>query len=259
MPQIPPLNGIVCVITRPIHQTQHLYRLLTDAGAECILLPTIEIHPSLKNKYDLTNSLLHADKIIFVSANAAIQALTHLGADHDCFSPEIPVFAIGEGTKKALAIYHIKAITPDLFSSEGLLAHPLLQSVEGEHIIIFSGEGGRTLLFETLQKRHARVEQISVYRRVRPKASIAPLLKQEINYIISTSGESLENLWKMAREEDQVEKQLWLAQQRLVVISDHMKALAHDLGFTHPALVSSSASDGAIFQKILDRYTLRAR
>lgn len=245
MSHISPLKGIVCVITRPKHQAKHLCQLLTDAGAQCILFPTIEIH---SRPLDI-KPLSHADKIIFVSANAVTEVLTHFSPPDGYFSSEIPVFAIGEGTKRALAAHNIDAIIPNnhLFNSEGLLVHPMLQSVAGEHIIIFSGEGGRRVLFETLQKRHAHVQQIPVYKRVRPKKDIMSLLEKEIDYIISASGESLENLWKMAGEKNQS----WLVKQQLVVVSDRMKALADNLGFLYPALVSSNASDTAIFQAIL--------
>ncbi|MDF3054128.1 MAG: uroporphyrinogen synthase [Gammaproteobacteria bacterium] len=238
MPQTLPLSGITCAITRPAHQAKHLSQLLSEAGARCILFPTIEIKPLIQ--YPLL-SLAYAEKVIFVSANAVIPNLT--------LNKNTVVFAIGEGTKNALAAHGIDAITPEhgQFNSESLLRHPMLQSVEHQYIVIFSGKGGRRLLFDTLKQKGAYVQQVPIYERVRPQTDLNRLVQEPIDWIISTSNESLENLWEMAGSSNQP----WLMKQQLLVISEGMRKLAGELGFLHSAVVANSVSDTAIFEALL--------
>jgi uroporphyrinogen-III synthase len=237
-----PLKNITCLITRPRHQAQQLIMLLNKAGARCILFPSIDIKTLPLDRKATSQSLTQANKAIFVSANAVIPKLK--------LPEDTTAFAIGPGTQKALAQYDIQAITPEnkQFNSEGLLAHPLLQQITGQDIVIFCGKGGRTTLSGTLQQRGAKVEKIEIYERIKPNSIMDGLEKENIDWVISTSSESLQNLWEIAGETHQP----WLAKQRLLVISPKMQTLAHDLGFAQPTLVAVNASDMAIIEALSD-------
>jgi uroporphyrinogen-III synthase len=80
------------------------------------------------------------------------------------------MFAIGRATAAALADAGYKNVVSPQQSidSEGLLALPQLQHVEGQHIILVKGQselGGRALLEHTLAARGARVTVLACYRR----------------------------------------------------------------------------------------------
>lgn len=239
------MPNITCLITRPKHQADSLCQLIESAGGTCILFPTIEIIPLPNTTLPIQSALQQADKIIFVSTNAALPVLPNFSTP-----PSAPVFAIGRGTQKTLLLHGIEASIPqnDQFNSEGLLDLPELQAVQHQNIVIFSGKKGKTLLFETLQHRGAAVQYIPVYKRVKPKANFEPLLLTPIDCIISTSGENLKNLWAMAGRKHRD----WLLKQQLLVISPTMKTLAENLGFLNPPLISANATDEAIFQTLMD-------
>lgn len=239
------------IITRPAHQADYLHQQIKKAGGNCILFPTIEIlstcNPQKLNP--VLNNQAKINKIIFVSANAVYAVMPHL---QKTIMP--PIYAIGPGTANALRDYQINAKIPadGHYNSEGLLALPDMQFLSEQSVIIFSGEGGRTLLAESLRQRGAKVEKIAVYQRAKPAKNLSEqVLKdwqaQTITAIIVTSAESLKNLHAMA----DLGKE-WLCQQRLLVISPTMQVLAKQLGFMHQPLVADNASDEAILRVLFD-------
>jgi uroporphyrinogen-III synthase len=236
------LTNLSFLVTRPEHQAQDLIWLLEKLGGTCILFPTLTITPLPAN---ITAAQLsgRVDKVIFTSANAVSPVMPHwqdIQAD--------AVFAIGPGTANALAEFSIDAQQPadQQFNSEGLLALPALGDVAGQRIVIFSGEGGRALLLETLQQRGAQVEKIAVYRReVATPTQPLPELKN-IDLIISTSGESLTALTQLYAASTNE-----LRQRPLLVISPTMAVLAQELGFSGEIIVAENSSDAAIVEAIL--------
>jgi len=249
------------IITRPIHQADNLHQQIKNAGGECIVFPTIEIlpcnSPELNLLFPRTTSHRDcspgtADKIIFVSANAVHAVMPY-------WQKEIrsSVFAIGPGTANALREYQIDPKIPanGNYNSEGLLALPEMQLLFKQSVIIFSGEGGRTLLAESLQQRGANVKKIAVYKRIQPVGNISTQMlhdwqAQSIAAIIVTSAESLRNLHTMIGRSGRQ----WLYQQRLLVISPAMQTLALQLGFVQQPIVADNASDGAIIRALFGNH-----
>ena len=70
---------------------------------------------------------------------------------------------------------------------------------------------------------------------------------EKIALVISTSEESLKNLWEMGG----VEGQAWLKEQHLLVISSKMQELAEQLGFKYPAIKADNPSDEAVLEAVL--------
>ena len=73
--------------------------------------------------------------------------------------------AVGTGTAATLRRAGVAASAPRRMDSEGLLAMPALQEVEGVDIGFITAPDGRNLLMPTLQARGARVHRAEVYRR----------------------------------------------------------------------------------------------
>ena len=186
------LRGRGILITRPREQAQGLANLVEAAGGRAILFPAIEIQDVPLRE------LAEFDLAIFVSPTAVKRALAAMK-----WPSRAQAAALGRGTQRELERHGIKGIiAPDSGTdSEALLAVPQLQHVARRRIVILRGEGGRSLLGDTLAARGARVEYAECYRRVRPQTDSGPLLtafaEGAVHAVTVSSAEGLENLFEM--------------------------------------------------------------
>lgn len=244
-----PLEGIGVLVTRPADQAEGLCALLEAQGAKAVRFPVIEIRAPRDTAalQGLLAQLDEFDMAVFISANAVNRGLPPVLAQGR-FPPRLKVAAVGRRTAEELEKFGRPAdILPERqFNSEALLALPEMQDVAGRRVIIFRGEGGRELLGETLTGRGARVRYAQVYRRAKPGLDPRALLgrweRGEIDIIIATSNEGLENLVAMAGDV----WRRWLFDTPLLVMSERAAQLARHLGFTRPAVVAAEASDAGL-------------
>ena len=201
-----PLAGRGIVVTRPAHQAAPLAKSIAAAGATPILFPTIEIVAVADERpvLALIDRLDEFELAIFVSPNAVTQAMRLIRARRP-LPHGLTVAAIGSATARALARFEVPQVAaPASFDSEALLDLPELNQVTGKRVVIFRGEGGREELGDTLQARGARVEYAQCYRRGRPDADPAPLIRAwrdgRLDAITVTSSEGLRNLFALVGE-----------------------------------------------------------
>jgi uroporphyrinogen-III synthase len=247
-----PLQGVRILVTRPVHQAVHLCELISAAGGIPLALPVLAIAEpeDLSPARTLVARLGNFAIAIFVSANAVEHgmALIH---QQGGLPRHIKLAAVGQRTAEALQRHGAKIAiqAPPPYNSEALLASAALQSVSGQDILIFRGSGGRELLADTLRQRGARIAYAEVYRRVKPDSKLADILAQagQIDIVVVTSQEGLRNLVEIAGK---AERNEWLAQRQLAVISSRVAQLAAELGFKRPALVAAQATDEALLQVI---------
>ena len=248
-----PLQGKGIVITRPVHQAGALCRLIEAQGGRAIRYPTLAIFPLSDPRLPLAlvEHLESYDMAIFVSANAVRWGM-ELILSRCYLPPSLKLVAIGRATAQALERYGTPAslIPESSFTSEALLALPEMQVVADQRIVIFRGEGGRNLLGMTLSERGAQVSYAEVYRRGKPAAPADELVQYwrrgEIQGVVVTSSESLENLFDMIGE---IGRQ-WLCNTPLVVVSARTQQLALHLGVKHPPLLARAVSDEAIIEAL---------
>ncbi len=111
--------------------------------------------------------------------------------------------------------------------------------------MIFRGDSGRELLGETLLKRGATVKYVECYRRVKPEADTAPLLRAaasgEMDAITITSSEGLRNLCEMVGEAGQP----CLKRVSLFVSHERIAQTARTLGFTR-VILTAAGDDGLL-------------
>ncbi len=169
-----PLQGLGVLLTRPASQAQRTATQLRGAGAAVFEFPALEI-ASIETAPALESALAElptAHWIIFVSANAVEYGMPHVkrrgGAGRNT-----RFAAIGNATRSALLEQGLSRVITPLSGndSEALLAHPELQRVAGQHIIIFRGHsesGGRKLLGEVLSSRGALIHNAECYHRSVP-------------------------------------------------------------------------------------------
>ncbi|MCU7877534.1 MAG: uroporphyrinogen-III synthase [Candidatus Thiodiazotropha sp. (ex Lucinoma borealis)] len=241
------LKGRGILVTRASHQSEGLSRLIQGCQGRAVCFPALEIVASKRVEQALELLRQSWDVMIFISPNAVHYAL---GLLPDGRMQGRLLAAVGRATAAALegAGYGIDLLPVDRYDSEGLLMLPPLQQLIGQKVLIVRGEGGRPFLGNSLQARGAEVGYAEVYRRVRPKTDPEPLLKcwtQEIDLVIATSNEVLQNLIEMLGE-----KGLPLLQRTpLLVISERMRREAENRGFK-TVLLASGADDIAIMTAI---------
>ena len=190
------LKGLGVLVTRPHSQAGGLITAVEARGGEAIPFPVIEIRP--RHPADVAadaNRLAAADVAIFVSRNAVAYGLEYADSAAIC--------AIGPATSAAIeaAGRRVAISSSNGFDSEHLLAEPALTHVNGQTVRIIRGRDGRELLADTLKKRGATVEYLSVYERRKPDydrseldAIEAEFSSGSIDVITVMSVESLNNL-----------------------------------------------------------------
>lgn len=139
-------------------------------------------------------------------------------------------FAIGSETANKMNTNQ-SIIVPPRYNSESLLELPLLQKLKGEKIALFKGQGGRTLLPQTLQKRGGILYTIDCYERQPLTIDLTKQLRfwqtHQVDQLILSSLSSLHAFL------DQVPKewQDWLNQLTWIVTSARLEDALRQLGF----------------------------
>ena len=228
-----PLAGLGIVVTRPAQQAAHLAQLIAADGGRPILFPTIEIVAPDDSRplIALIDRLDEFDLAIFISPSAASMALTLIKARRE-LPPRLKLAAIGDGGVRALGSFGVSGVIAPVarFDSEALLELPELHDVAGRRVVIFRGDGGRALLGDTLAARGAQIEYAECYRRARSRADPGPLLdawrRNELNAIIVTSSEALQNLFELVGGTGQP----WLKKTPLFVPHPRIERSARELG-----------------------------
>lgn len=225
------LNGLRVWVTRPAHQAGGLAAAIEAAGGTALNEPLLTIEPP--SDRDAARRELaeagEADVVVFTSANA-VEGAWALQGD---WAPRGRLAAIGAATAEALRERTgADVLTPQDYTSEGLLALAELRNVAGQRVAIVSGEGGRRHLDKVLAERGARIVRAAVYRRARapiPPSRLRTLL-ETADAIVVTSGEALDHLASITPDESRP----LLRGRQLVVPSARVLQQALDLGFTQP-------------------------
>lgn len=248
------LAGRHVVVTRPAGQAAHLAEALAARGAIPVLFPVLAIDDvaDIAPLLDVARRLDDFDIAVFVSPNAVDKALDAILARRS-WPTRLRAATVGHSSEQALARHGIAdVIAPqDRFDSEALLALAPLQNVAGRKIVVFRGDGGRDLLGDTLLARGAQVEYVTCYRRSRPNADPAPLLRLwndgTLDAITLTSSEGLRNLCDMVGGLGQA----WLRRTPVFVPHPRIAEQARAVGLANVVL-TAPADDGLIAG--LERY-----
>jgi uroporphyrinogen-III synthase len=230
------------LVVRPQSQGQQWAKALEAMGATVSLQPMMHIEPltDAVSEREIINHILgfaEYQKVIFISQNAVTYGLQWL----DQYWPQLPIdvefFAIGKATAALLeeqmqtGVLHCSP--EQAMNSEALLAHPKLQSVNEEKILIFRGKEGREYLAEQLMARGAIVAYCDLYERQSPSQPM-PLADafrhtQKQAILVVHSGETLQNVCEKINAEDLT----WLKQQTVLLPGERVADIARQAGFTH--------------------------
>lgn len=249
-----PLTGMRVLVTRPAHQSQALCTLLEEAGAEALSMPLLEILPP-REPARASAGLAAAgdcDWGIFTSVNAVSGALS-LTPSGSHWPGRIA--AIGQASARALRDRGNvdRVLVPDAgFTSEGLLAEPVFQSLDNTRVILIRGEGGRRHLANTLTARGAEVREAAVYRR-EPAPVSTPCFRKmlvQTEVAVITSAGALSHFVALARA---AAESAPLRELQLVVPSERVLQKATDWGFHRRPWVAESISNGGIVDTLIRR------
>ncbi len=242
------------LVTRPASQARELIRLLQQHALRPVPFPVLEIE-ALDESPELLaglQRLADCDLAVFISSNAVIHGLAGVRRHIGGWPPGLEVAAVGPATVKTLQKYGINAqIVPQRrFDTEGLLAHPALERLDGKRVAIFRGQGGREKLARELAARGAVIEYFEVYRRRLPHKtdrSIFEKWAEQVNIVVCTSNNSLSNLLEIAGSGYRG----LVLDTPLLVVSARMQQWARQCGFRNEIIVAHSAVDTSIVDAIL--------
>jgi uroporphyrinogen-III synthase len=246
-----PLAGRVVVVTRPAAQAAPFAALVAAAGAEPLLLPTLEI-VTVELDAAARGRLVpdSFDWTIFTSTNAVEASLAQLPRPS-----RTRVGAVGRATARALERRGIPvAAVPNTTSdSEGLLELGCFADLRSQRVLVLKGRGGRTLLREELARRGAEVVLGDVYERRRAAADTAALaaLRRACDagaaVIAVTSAEVLAALLELAPEASCPR----LRDAALLVPGDRVAAKARELAWRGHIVVATSAEDATMAEALV--------
>ncbi|MDI6852688.1 MAG: uroporphyrinogen-III C-methyltransferase [Deltaproteobacteria bacterium] len=197
-----PLWGKVAVVTRTREQASALVELLSDAGARCLEVPTLEVLPP-DDFGPLDNALKNLSAyhwLIFTSANGVIAFMRRLFEHHLDIRAlgHLKLAAIGPATAEALRGYALVAdVVPARFVAEDLAAALLPHLKPGEKVLLARAAKAREVLPETLAQHVASVDVVPVYQTMIPVAvppeAMAYLDAGQVDILTFTSSATVHN------------------------------------------------------------------
>lgn len=225
------LKGLCVLNTRPADQAQQLTERIQNAGGTVIACPALQIIPANNKWMHLLPDLSSVHQAIFISANAVHCCFKQLNINQICWPTHIKVIAIGPSSAQALMQYSITAIeTPKIPDSEHLLNLDSLQQLKKQTVLLFKGEGGRSLIEEHISDRGAKLIPIDVYKRAMPDINqelLHTIWKDDlVDIILFTSEQSMRQLFIMFGED----AHNWLKNKPCIVISNRLARTAALLG-----------------------------
>ena len=221
-----PAAGELAAYLRRDDHTPVVCPLLTyQPGDELALLPAL---------------LLQAEITLAVSAAAVQFASRQLQQQKIPWPPALTYLAVGPATAAEWQQQGLSVISPADARSEGLLALPALQSVNGKKIVILRGNGGRELLTETLRHRGVQVSCVECYRRHYLQTDGARLLQEwqaaAVDSVIITSSELFRQLLILLPDT----AGNWLSALRWFVASERIAEEIRHSGFKQITIMSGA-------------------
>lgn len=231
-----PLFGKKILITRAKEQAAEFMELLAGYGAEPVEFPTIEIVPPASWKpLDRTIAKLAGyDWLLFTSVNGVdffMKRLFDKGGDLRKLT-KAKVVAIGPKTAEAVRKHGIVPdFVPKYFQAEAVLEGLAGVRMKGKRVLLPRAKEAREILPKELKKRGAKVDVVTAYRTVTPKARLEQvkqmLERRELAVITFTSSSTVKNF--MALFKGQPVKQ-WLSGVKIACIGPITGDTARELG-----------------------------
>ena len=218
------------LISRPEPECSELAERLAAEGFQAICLPAFEFRAS-GEEVDPDGIWRNSEPrlAVFTSTRSVTFGLAAVPAD---FFDEVLLASVGPATSHLLQTAGMRVtIQPESdFSSEGLLAHPLLSSpVAGGASLIFAAPCGRDALHQGLEQRGWETRTAMVYQRVGLEplpGGVETLLGSERVISLWTSTNAMDQL--LGGLPDEARERVM--QGEFVVASERLAEAAHARG-----------------------------
>ncbi|HAZ80178.1 MAG TPA: hypothetical protein DCX08_09610 [Porticoccaceae bacterium] len=246
------LFGKNVLVIRSHRENDELMALLEKSQAKIVYTPVIDIQKVADN-HKLRDQILAFDQIniaIFVSVHAVTIGLDWLDSYWPMLPQGLTYFSIGRQTSKILKDYVSCIVSPTTnATSEGLLALPQLQKINGQNVVIFRGSAGRETIKDVLTARGATVEYCDVYRRVvnPQQVSLAQQQMHNIDALVAHSGELLQAIGPLTMLRSSVHEKPFT----VIVPSQRIAEIAYDLGYGL-VKVADNALPESMFAALVD-------
>lgn len=237
------------LLTKPLTTANPLLQSLKTFGIRVLSFPTLEIAPLPEAKtYFQRFGASFFNMALFISPTA-VQYAVQVCDLNPLDWAQTPCIAQGPGTAKALKNHGFPNILfPEKeYTSESVLALPILKEVHRLNIAIFKGLNGRGFLSTQLSQRGATLIEFNCYERCCPQTSwdlSESSIPPENTLFIVTSAAALENLALLL--DFAHSPPLKWSKCHLLVIHDKMRQLARNLGHQGGIDCADNASDEAI-------------
>jgi uroporphyrinogen III methyltransferase/synthase len=197
-----PLFGRRIIVTRPRAQAASFIERLSDAGAEVIPCPTIEIvPPTTWEALDAAvRRLEEFDWLVFTSVNGVrmfFERLRVLGRDVRALH-RARLAAVGPQTAQALEEHGLLPdVVPAEFRAEGVAEAMSAVGVGGRRVLLPRAAGAREILPVLLRDAGATVEEVHSYETVVARADAGEvrdlLEKGAVDLVTFTSSSTVRN------------------------------------------------------------------
>lgn len=245
------------LVTRPDERGKQLVEMLNQAGVVALHLPlfTLEAGAELIELSTRLNRLNSGDYVFAVSKSAvdfADKTLKETGFD---WREDLHFFTVGARTAQHFSCQSERTVHYPITTenSEGLLALPMMQHLQGKQILILRGNGGRDFFREQAELRGAIVDYVECYRRepivynVEEQTDICK--RSGVQTIVATSLDIVQSLLDFVPESEQN----WLKSCTLVTVSSRIAEVAHQAGWKH-IVISPKADNATLLNTLLNTH-----
>jgi uroporphyrinogen-III synthase len=206
-------NGKVIGITRPAERVDEAVNIVKQHGGTVIVAPTIELQisntQSLLNLCEIVGEL---DWLILTSPTSIISLLKHCNDIKERLNPCCQIAVIGPRTETFLEEHGLKAdVVAKEYTAEGLLEIFKKLEITDQKIGLPRTLAARDILPEALKKMGANVFVAEAYKSGLPKnrdkvqALITSIINREVDALTFTSTLTVQNLFKIVKEENKEE------------------------------------------------------
>lgn len=181
--------------TRPPDRAASLTQQLEAAQIQVIELPLLELieQPYSDQLANLYKALPQVQLIVVVSPTAVQIGMQYLKQSGLALADlsHIQWIAVGKATEQALLKYGVQSHVPQVETSEGMLALPILEQLQqGTKIAFWRGDGGRVFMMDHLIQLKMNVLNFVLYKRRCP-SSAKEVLHESIQTIEQASHVSV--------------------------------------------------------------------
>jgi uroporphyrinogen-III synthase len=206
-------SGKVIGITRPAERVDEAVNIVEQHGGTAIVAPTIELQISnTQSLLNLCKMVEQLDWLILTSPTSIISLLKHCNDIKERLNPLCQIAVIGPRTETFLEEQGLKAdVVADEYTAEGLLEIFKNLEITDKKIGLPRTLAARNKLPEELKKMGANVFVAEAYRSGLPKnrdkvrALITSIINREVDALTFTSTLTVQNLFKIAKEENKDE------------------------------------------------------